>query len=226
MSLAKTRSKPRPQPEYISQLLYRLGGVPPSRVRLRPAPGTATEKDVLAIRDHEDRLCELVDGVLVEKAMGFQEALLAMAIGTYLRTFVKPRRLGIVGGPDIMLRLRLGLIRIPDVAFISWNRLPDRRIPDEPVPAIAPDLAVEVLSKSNTRREMALKRTEYFAAGCRLVWQVDPKRRTVEVFTDPKTSILVEEADTLAGKPVLPGFRLALAELFAELDERGPTPAK
>ena len=73
-----------------------------------------------------------------------------------------------------MVWLFRGLVRIPDVAFTSWERLPGRRVPPEPIPELAPDLAVEVLSQSNTEAEMTRKRGEYFAAGVRLVWLVDP----------------------------------------------------
>ena len=57
---------------------------------------------------------------------------------------------------------RPGLVRIPDVAFISWGRLPNRRVPTEPIPDLAPDLAVEVLSVGNTPGEMARKRQGLF----------------------------------------------------------------
>jgi hypothetical protein len=60
----------------LADLLEQLGGIVPERVRFRPPPGTATEKDVLEVEAHEDRLCELVDGVLVEKAMGWRESIL------------------------------------------------------------------------------------------------------------------------------------------------------
>ena len=62
--------------ETLADLLEQLGGIAPERVRFRPAPGTAIEKDVLEVQTHEDRLCELVDGVLVEKAMGWRESIL------------------------------------------------------------------------------------------------------------------------------------------------------
>ena len=62
--------------ETLADLLEQLGGLAPARVRFRPPPGTATEKDVLEVEAHEDRLCELVDGVLVEKAMGWRESIL------------------------------------------------------------------------------------------------------------------------------------------------------
>ena len=208
--------------ETLADLLEQLGGIAPNRVRFRPAPGTATEADVLTIRHSpERRLCELVEGVLVEKAMGFRESYLAMVLGSILLAFVEPRRLGLVTGEAGMMRLMAGLVRIPDVAFISWNRLPNRRVPTEPIPDVAPDLAVEVLSVGNTPGEMARKRRDYFAAGVQLVWQVDPSMRTVEVFTAPDQSTVLHEMQTLDGGIVLPGFALPLHELFAALDRQG-----
>jgi Uma2 family endonuclease len=205
----------------LADLLEQLGGIAPARVRFRPVPGTAIEKDVLAIHDREDRLYELVDGVLVEKAMGFRESLLAGMVIEILRGFVRVRNLGLVTAPDGMMRLAAGLIRIPDVAFISWDRFPNRRVPTEPIPDVAPDLAVEVLSAGNTPGEMVRKRQDYFAAGVHLVWQIDPNVRTVEVFTAPDHSTVLHEAQTLTGGTVLPGFTLPLQELFSELDRQG-----
>ena len=147
-----------PQIPTLADLLSRLGGVSPERVRFYPLPGTATEADVVAIEAGENRLCELVDGVLVEKPMGFRESLVAGWILTALNSFVMPRRLGVVSGSDGLMRLVPGLVRIPDVAFISRERLPGGRIPAEPIPQLVPDLAVEVLSESNTTAEMDRKR--------------------------------------------------------------------
>ena len=207
--------------ETLADLLQYLGGIAPDRVRFRPPPGTATEEDVLAIHTREGRLYELIDGVLVEKAVGLRESYLASVLITILWSFVRPRNLGIVTGEAGTMRLAFGLVRIPDVAFISWQRLSGRRIPTEPIPALAPDLAVEILSSSNTPGEMARKRQEYFAAGVQVVWQVDPNARTVEVYTTPEQSTVLRETQILAGGTALPGFVLPLHELFAELDRQG-----
>lgn len=205
----------------LADLLDQLGNIAPERIRLYPAPGTATEDDILAANDQPGRLYELVDGVLVEKAMGFRESLLAAALIEVLRAFVRQRNLGLVTAPDGMMRLAAGLVRLPDVAFISWDRLPQRRVPTAPIPDLAPDLAVEVLSAGNTTREMARKCREYFAAGARLVWLVDPEARTVTVHTSPENPSILSEADTLKGGDVLTGFTLSVSELFAELDRQG-----
>ena len=205
----------------LSDLLEHLGGIAPKRVRFQPLPGTATERDMLDLQARDGHLYELVEYVLVEKAMGFRESCLAAALITILWNFVRPRNLGLVAGEGGMIRLAPGLVRIPDVAFVSWERLPDRRMPTEPVPGLVPDLAVEVLSASNTSGEMDRKRREYFTAGVRLVWFVDPDTRTVSVFTEPEQCIVLSEEQTLEGEPVLPTFTLPLHQLFAELDQQG-----
>lgn len=80
-----------------------------------------------------------------------------------------------------------------------------------------PDLAVEVLSESNTPGEMQVKRKEYFLAGTTLVWQVDPRRRVVVVYAAPEMSVTLTEADTLDGGIVLPGFSLPVRRVFERL---------
>jgi len=204
----------------LAELVERLGGVPLHRIRFRPSPGTATEEDVLRVEEQESRLCELVEGVLVEKPMGFRESLLASALIQHLREFVTAGNLGLVTGEGGMMRLFAGLVRIPDVAFVSWARLPDGQVPDMPIPRLVPDLAIEVLRGSNTAAEMRGKRQEYFAAGVTLVWMVEPEERRVIVFTGPDQGVTYAASDVLEGGTVLPGFSLAVADLFAELDRR------
>lgn len=207
----------------LAELLARLGGIPPERVRLHPPPGTATEADVLeALEAPRKRICELIDGVLVEKAMGYRESVLASALIEFLNAFVRPRNLGLVTAPDGTVRLWAGRVRAPDVAFFSWSRMPGRKCPAEPVPTLSPDLAVEILSRSNTEAEMYAKREDFFSAGVRLVWQIDPQTRTAEVYTQvEQADVILAETDSLDGGPVLPGFRLSLLQLFAELDRAG-----
>ena len=208
-------------PLTLRDFIRRLGNIPLSRVLMDPPPGRATEADLLKAERRYQRLYELVDGTLVEKGMGFQESLLAAALIGFLRVFVVPRNLGVVSAPDGSVRLFPGLVRVPDVSFASWDRFPGRKIPKQPIPDLAPDLAVEVLSKSNTRPEMKRKRGEYFAVGVRLVWEIDPRRRTASVYTPDGAVTVLKESQRLDGADVLPGFSLELRDLFAELDRHG-----
>jgi Uma2 family endonuclease len=204
----------------LAELLERLGGVPLDRIRLQPPPGTATVDDVLEIEAHEDRLCELVDGVLVEKPMGFVESRIAVLLSTALQTFADAHDLGVVTGESGMFRFPQNLVRMPDVAFASWDQFPDRELPDEGAPEIVPDLAVEVLSKSNTRAEMARKLQEYYRVGSRLVWFVDPPTKSVTVYTSPTKSKVLTAGDMLDGGKVLPGFKLPVESLFKNLGRK------
>ena len=205
----------------VADLLDHLGGIAPERVRMYPLPGLATEADLIAVNARKQGICELVDGVLMEKPMGYPESILALVLAGYIQSFVVGRNLGIVSGADGMMRLFPGLVRVPDLAFVPWERIPGRQFPTTPIAGFVPDLAVEVLSPSNTKAEMARKRREYFDAGVRLIWEVDPRNRTVAVFETSELSIVLDRTQTLDGGSVLPGFVLPLFDLFGELDRRG-----
>jgi Uma2 family endonuclease len=200
----------------VADLLTRLGDVPANRVRLNPTPGTATLKDVIKVLDHENRPCELVEGTLVEKPMGFDESEIAVTIIVLVGSFVRRHNLGIVTGEAGTLQLFPGMVRIPDVAFTSWDRLPGRKRPRVPIPHLVPDLVVEVISKGNTKREMDRKIREYFEAGVRTVWIVNPKKRTLRLHTAVDQSVLLSEDQSAGGGTVLPGFVLHLRDLFVK----------
>ena len=211
MAAART---PFPADWSLGDLLRHLGGISPDRVRLDPPPGRATEKHVIAFDAHEDRLYELIDRVLVEKAPGFAESVAAVQIGASISTFERRRELGIVTGASGPFHFAPGQVRMPDVAFTSWDRLPGRTVPDEAIPDLAPDLAIEVLSAGNTKGEMERKLKDYFSAGVRLVWYIDWRRRTAEVYTAPDQGREFTEGQALDGGDVLPGFRLPLRPVF------------
>jgi Uma2 family endonuclease len=216
-----TAASPPPSIKTLADLLRRLGSVPLDRIRFHPYPGTATVQDVIDIEEREGKLCELVAGVLVEKTVGYRESRLAIFIAGLLNAFVLPRNSGIVTGPDGTMELMANLVRIPDVAFTKWDRFPGRKCPTEPVPRLSPNLAIEVLSRSNTPGEMLAKRQDYFSVGVELVWEIDPEKRTVSVYASPTQSTTLSANDTLDGGTVLPGFALPVAQLFAELDRQG-----
>lgn len=209
------RAKTPAEPETLGELLEQLGGISPHRVRLRPSPGSATEKDVLDILRRTNRLCELVDGVLVEKVMGYPESTLACQIIKLLGNFLDQHDLGNLAGMDGTMRLMPKLVRIPDVSFVRWEKLPSRQPPAEPIPDLVPDLAVEVLSEGNTRGEMDRKLREYFLAGVSLVWFVDLNARLIRVYDSPEDCRVLKEGDVLDGGSVLPGLTLAVREVFA-----------
>jgi Uma2 family endonuclease len=208
----------------IADVQARLGDVPVERIRSYPAPGTATEADLLDNSITDDRPCELVDGILVEKPMGFRESRLASEIAFLIRDFLRDHNLGAVATGDGPVRFKLGLVRMPDVSFIRWDSVDDPDDIEDPDGAFLeypPDLAVEVLSPSNTRKEMAIKLEEYAKAGVRLVWYVDPDRKEVTVYPKGKERgrKAVGLGGVLDGRDVLPGFTLPAARIF---EKRAP----
>jgi Uma2 family endonuclease len=202
-----------------SEVIAHFGDIPIARIHTTPPPGEATEADVIELHDRHDRLCELIDGTLVEKAMGWKESELAAWIATILNNFVRPKKLGRVFGSDGMFRLEPEQIRIPDVAFISKKRFAGRAIESDAFWELGCDLAVEVISPSNTRREMERKLGDYFAAGVSAVWLVYPKTREVVVYSSPNKSVTLQGNDVLDGGTVLTGFSVPVAQFFTELDE-------
>jgi Uma2 family endonuclease len=200
----------------IADLVHRLGDIPIERIMLHPAPGTATEKDVIRyLEAPRKRLCELIDGVLVEKPMGMLEGILGAWLSHRLWTFVESLDLGIVFGSDSPIRFQIGLVRLPDVGFISWDRIPNEEMPSDEIGKIIPDLAVEILSRSNTVAEIDRKLDNYFEAGVQLAWVIDPKTQTADVYTSRRRVKHLDASSELDGGKVLPGFKLSLAELFA-----------
>jgi Uma2 family endonuclease len=209
-----------PAIETLADLLHRLGDIPLERIRFHPYPGTATEQDVIEAEARTGRLCELVDGVLVEKAMGYYESRLAIVLCYFLETYLEGNALGIVLGADGPTRMEPGLVRMPDVAFYSWEHFPNRVLPPGSFLQQAPDLAVEILSPTNTKREMDRKRAEYFAGGSRLVWQVYPPSRRVRIYTSLDVFVELTDENTLDGGAVLPGFTLSIRRWFERAGQR------
>jgi Uma2 family endonuclease len=198
----------------VADLYRRFGPIAFERIRHDPPPGSGTVDDVNRLNNHEDRLYELVDGILVEKTVGLEESVIAGYILTILNVFVLPRGRGLVAGEADTIQLDINLVRIPDVAFFSTERLPGGELPKEPVPLLVPDLAVEVISPSNTPKEMGEKLKEFFENGVRLVWYVRPRSRVVDVYTAPDRFTRLTASMRLDGGDVLPGFSVQVGELF------------
>jgi len=157
---------------------------------------------------------ELVRGRVVrEPSPGYPHGRVQSRLLVRLWSFVEERGLGYAGvdtgfiverGPDT--------VRGPDVYFVSRAQLGDQH-PD-PYPELGPDLAVEVLSPSNRRGEMARKLAQYFAAGTRLAWVIDPKKRTARVHHPDGAIRVLHEQDELEGEDVIPGFHCGLRDVL------------
>jgi Uma2 family endonuclease len=203
-----------------AEMQQQLGGIPLERIRVVPPPGMATEDDALRIQDAEGRTCEVIDGVLVEKAMGYFESRVATILIFFIESFLEANDLGIVLGPDGLVRLSASRARAPDVSFFRWEKFPGRLLPAAPVPHLIPDLTVEVLSKGNTRAEIETKLDEYFSAGVQAGWVIDPARGTARLYAGRDSVTEIASGGVLSAPAVLPGFELSLAELLDRAGKR------
>lgn len=204
----------------LAEVLHKLGDIPVERIRL--PIGSATEKDVIRLLDGDDKhICELIDGILVEKAMGWRETVIAVQCGRHIGNYLDEHDRGIVFGTDGPVRLRRGRIRFPDTGFVSWDRITDDDYLEHPILDAVPNLTIEVISKGNTRREMELKLRDYFRAGVQLVWYIYPKTQSAVAYTSPTSKNEISIDGALDGGKVLPGFSLPLKKLFAHLRRRG-----
>jgi Uma2 family endonuclease len=170
-----------------------------------------------------DGLYEVVDGRIVEKSMGAYENWLASVMYGRLDRYVEENSIGRAVIEMIFdLRPRVDRERRPDVAFVSferWGR--DRRIPRARSWAVVPDLAVEIISLTNTADEVAGKLEEYYEAGVRLVWVVYPAQMKIYVYTSTSQIRVLAPGDELDGGDVLPGLRLPLRDLFDKAGQPG-----
>jgi Uma2 family endonuclease len=163
-----------------------------------------------------DLLYEVVNGQMVEKEpMGAYEILIGSFLNTRLDSFARESNCGRAVS-EMLFDLGAGLSqRRPDVAYVSYDRWPrQRRVPRLQAWAVVPELAVEVISPSNTFEEILGKVHEYFQAGAQHVWVVAPPLQQVYVYQSPSHIRVLNIQDALTGDPFLPGFRLQLSELF------------
>jgi len=159
---------------------------------------------------------ELVRGALqVHEPPGGAHGRIAVRIAHLLHRYVEQHGLGtVLVESGYVLRRQPDTVRGPDVSFVSAARLAPDQIPDQFI-AVAPDLAVEVLSPGDREAEIEERVSDYFAAGTRSVWLVDPRRWQV-VVRDPGGELqTLTVSDVLDGKDVVPGFRCGVGEVFA-----------
>jgi Uma2 family endonuclease len=201
-------------PVTLVQLAERFGDIPATRICMAPPPGQATEADLVYFQEHEDRLFELVDGTLIEKTMGNFESHIATMIHGLLFIYLRANPIGVTLIADTQLKLRRGIIRLPDVGFLSNERIRQSGYARlQKIAAVAPNLAVEVISESNSKKEMDDKLQDYFRAGTEEVWYVYPETRELHQFSSPAEP-RISQGTELITTQLLPGFEMKLAEIF------------
>ncbi|MCZ2342711.1 MAG: Uma2 family endonuclease [Bacteroidales bacterium] len=159
---------------------------------------------------------ELVDGKLLEKGMGIESSAIQSYLNYLLQSWVRSGGSGVVLDSEGIYRCfpnKPDQTRKPDVSFIRKNRLPVGRYPHG-VCQIPPDLVVEVISPNEIVYDLNRKLADYQSVAVPLIWVVHPDLRVVDVYIPGQPVQRLMEADTLTGDPVLPGFRVRVAELF------------
>jgi len=160
--------------------------------------------------------CELVRGELIMMSpAGGEHGRVVAELTGHLWSFVRSHNLGKIVGAETGFRIARepDTVRAPDVAFIRAERLP--RQPVRGYFEMSPDLAVEVLSPNDRAGDVLEKVHQWLESGCRAVWVVDPERQTVTVYEGPDRMVTRTAQDELTCEELLPGFRLAVKDIFA-----------
>ena len=172
-----------------------------------------TADQLLGISFPDERV-ELSKGELVRMpAAGWEHGFVAGNVAGILREFVKAHDLGAVATAEAGFKLSEYTLRVPDVSFVSKQRLAATGSPAGFWPG-APDLAVEVVSPSDSASDLQKKIQEYFEAGTRMVWVLYPELKQVQCYRGPKQMRVLEAHEPISGEDVLPGFSILVEEFF------------
>lgn len=185
---------------------------------------TTTEKaiwtdDAFMALSQDGHRYELVNGDLVDMGnSGMEHGGIGSFLGGLLAIYVRQHKLGIVCDSSTAFTLNNGNKRSPDISFVSKARLIGLKRPPRGFFQGAPDLAVEILSPSNTIDEIHAKIVEYFEDATQLVWVIHPDEKYVLVYHRPEPDRFLRPQDVLGGETIVPGFTVPVAELFEEWD--------
>ena len=187
----------------------------PSYVPVMSPPASLMTADDLLRTRFPDKRTELVRGVLVvREPAGSRHGLVTMNLGAELAVYAKQTGAGGVYAAETGFKLASDpdTVRAPDIAFVTRERLPPPSTTG--YPALAPDLAVEVLSPGERPGEVLAKVADWLSAGTKLVWVVDPERRLARVYRHDGSEAIVTANSALDGEDLLPGFSCSLASIL------------
>ena len=171
----------------------------------------AAENDLL-------RLERTADGrLIVLPPCGLEGGGRESSLGAQLYEWNRQTRLGRTFSSNAGYTLPNGAVRAPDASWISTPRWAAVPVEDKRRFAhIVPDFAIELLSESDSLREIREKAREYVGNGVRLVWVIDPSTRSVEIYRPGYAPQRVENRKVLSAEPELPGFELDLEPIFED----------
>lgn len=177
---------------------------------------TWTEKELMALPNNGNKY-ELINGELIMGPTGIEHEDIGARLLAALERFVLEHKLGIMCGSSAGYRMKSGNLRSPDVSFISKKRLQGFKRPPKGFFKGSPDLAVEILSPSDTVENLHEKIVEYFENDTKLVWVINPEEQVILVYHSPRPDKLLAGSDILNGEDIFTGFTLPVSELFVEL---------
>jgi Uma2 family endonuclease len=177
-----------------------------------------TDEEFMALSRDGHRY-ELVNGEVLDMGnSGMEHGGIGSLLGGLLAIYVKQHKLGIVCDSSTAFTLKTGNKRSPDVSFVAKDRLKGLKRPPRGFFQGSPDLAVEILSPSNTVEEIHDKIVEYFDNDTRLVWVIHPDEKYVLIYHSPEPDRFLRAGDHLDGEEIVPGFSMAVSELFEDWD--------
>jgi Uma2 family endonuclease len=177
-----------------------------------------TDAEFMALNEDGHRY-EIVNGELIDMGnSGAKHGYVAIILSSALFSCVSTQKLGAMFDSSTAFKMKSGNKRSPDISFVAKERLQGLEELPEGFLEGAPDLAVEILSPSNTVEEIYNKLVEYFENGAHLVWVINPKEHYVLVYRSSKEpDRLLKSIDSLDGEDIVPGFSLPVADLFQKL---------
>lgn len=176
-----------------------------------------TEESLMSLPDNGNKY-ELVKGKLKMNPAGFEHESIGARLISDLEKFVRENKLGIVCGSSAGYWMKSGNFRSPDISFVGKDRLMGFKRPPKGFFKGAPDLAVEILSPSDTVEGLHEKIVEYFDNGSHLAWVVNPEEQIVLIYHSQQPEKLLRKGDSLDGEDIVPGFSLPVSDLFKEWD--------
>jgi Uma2 family endonuclease len=194
---------------------------PPREVWLISRYEPRKRKRVLLTPEDEEKILssseyEIVNGELYERPLPNPEhSRIQLKLGAKLLSFVEENDLG-MAYTECHYELAMKLTRVPDVAFVSFDRFPESGEPKDSRWRIPPDLAVEIVSPNDIWQEVYEKIDDYLRTGVKQVWVISPEQKILSVYRSRKDVTILTEEDDLISKDVLPGFHLKLSELFRQ----------
>jgi Uma2 family endonuclease len=177
-----------------------------------------TEAELEALPE-DGYIHEVVNGELVMSPKNnFQHGDISIRLSTALNTFVRARKLGVVLDSSTGFWMQNRNCRAPDISFIAKARLRGLKRPPATFFKGAPDLAIEVLSPSNTPAEISERLADFFASGTQIAWIIHTEEQFVEICHSPVQRRIAGSGAFLDGDQLLPGFQYPIADLFTEWD--------